>query len=121
MDAAEANRVVVARLRRRISAIMGYSDDGAVDTDQPLTELGMDSLTAVRMRNTIRGDFGVEPPVALLLQGATLADLALDLIRQLGFAEDDQSERHNAVRDRAQQRAAARQRAASRRKVGQRT
>jgi phthiocerol/phenolphthiocerol synthesis type-I polyketide synthase D len=121
MDAAEVNRVVVARLRRRISAIMGYSDDGAVDTDQPLTELGMDSLTAVRMRNTIRGDFGVEPPVALLLQGATLADLALDLIRQLGFAEDDQSERHNAVRDRAQQRAAARQRAASRRKVGQRT
>jgi phthiocerol/phenolphthiocerol synthesis type-I polyketide synthase D len=121
MDAAEANRVVVARLRRRISAIMGYSDDGAVDTDQPLTELGMDSLMAVRMRNTIRGDFGVEPPVALLLQGATLADLALDLIRQLGLAEDDQSERHNAVRDRAQQRAAARQRAASRRKVGQRT
>ena len=89
MDAAEVNRVVVARLRRRISAIMGYSDEGAVDTDQPLTELGMDSLMAVRMRNTIRGDFGVEPPVALLLQGASLADLALDLIRQLGLAEED--------------------------------
>ena len=86
MDAAEINRVVVARLRRRISAIMGYSDDGAVDIAQPLTELGLDSLMAVRMRNTIRGDFGVEPPVALLLQGASLADLALDLIRQLGLA-----------------------------------
>ena len=121
MDAAEINRVVVARLRRRISAIMGYSDDGAVDTAQPLTELGLDSLMAVRMRNTIRGDFGVEPPVALLLQGASLADLALDLIRQLGLAEEDTSERPNALRDRAQQRAAARQRAASRRKVGPRS
>lgn len=121
LDAAEINRVVVARLRRRISAIMGYSDDGAVDTAQPLTELGLDSLMAVRMRNTIRGDFGVEPPVALLLQGASLADLALDLIRQLGLAEEDTSERPNALRDRAQQRAAARQRAASRRKVGPRS
>ncbi|HZN83852.1 MAG TPA: type I polyketide synthase [Mycobacterium sp.] len=120
MDPADVNRVVIARLRKRISAIMGFSGDGAVEIGQPLTELGMDSLMAVRMRNTIRGDFGVEPPVALLLQGATLADLALDLIRQLGLAEQENTERHNAVRDRAQQRAAARQRAASRRKVGQR-
>ena len=121
LDAAEINRVVVARLRRRIAGVMGYSDDGAVDTAKPLTEMGLDSLMAVRMRNTIRGDFGVEPPVALLLQGATLGDVALDLIRQLGLAEEDGSERPNALRDRAQQRAAARQRAASRRKVGPRS
>ncbi|MEW5809831.1 MAG: type I polyketide synthase [Actinomycetota bacterium] len=121
MDAAEVHRVVVARLRRRISAIMGYSDDSAVDVAQPLTELGLDSLMAVRMRNTIRGDFGVEPPVALLLQGATLTDLAVDLIRQLGLEEQESAERPNALRERAQQRAAARQRAASRRKVGPRS
>ncbi|MGB3170832.1 MAG: beta-ketoacyl reductase, partial [Rhodococcus sp. (in: high G+C Gram-positive bacteria)] len=121
MDAAEINRVVLARLRRRISAVMGYSDDSALDTGRPLTEMGLDSLMAVRMRNTIRGDFGVEPPVALLLQGASLTDVALDLIRQLGLAEEDSSERPNALRDRAQQRAAARQRAASRRKVGPRS
>ncbi|MBV5243518.1 type I polyketide synthase [Mycolicibacterium sp. PAM1] len=121
MSAAEINRVVVARLRRRIAGVMGYSNDSAVDTAKPLTEMGLDSLMAVRMRNTIRGDFGVEPPVALLLQGATLNDVALDLIRQLGLAEEDGSDRPNALRDRAQQRAAARQRAASRRKVGPRS
>jgi len=121
LDAAEVNQVVVARLRRRISAIMGYSDDSAVDVAQPLTELGLDSLMAVRMRNTIRGDFGVEPPVALLLQGATLTDLAVDLIRQLGLEEQESAERPNALRERAQQRAAARQRAASRRRVGPRS
>ncbi|MGE2717245.1 type I polyketide synthase [Mycolicibacterium litorale] len=120
LDAAEADRVVTARLRRRVAAIMGFPNDSAVDTDQPLTELGMDSLMAVRIRNTVRGDFGVEPPVALLLQGASPRDLSLELIRQLGLSDQDHDKPHHAVRDRVQQRAAARQRAATRRKVGQR-
>jgi phthiocerol/phenolphthiocerol synthesis type-I polyketide synthase D len=120
MSPADALDIATARLRNRISAIMGYPDDGAIVTDQPLTAMGMDSLMAVRMRNTVRGDFGVEPPIALLLQGASLADLASELIRQLGLAEPEPQERHSAVRDRAQKRAAARQRAASRRKVDQR-
>ena len=75
---------------------------------------------AVRIRNTARGDFGVEPPVALLLQGASLQDLTADLIRQLGLAGQDTTENGNGLRDRAQQRAAARQRAATRRKAGRR-
>ena len=116
----EANEMVTARLRGRISAIMGYPNGSAIDPSQPLTELGMDSLMAVRIRNTVRGDFGVEPLVALLLQGASLEDLTADLIRQLGLAGDDAAEHGNRLRDRAQQRAAARQRAATRRKTGQR-
>jgi phthiocerol/phenolphthiocerol synthesis type-I polyketide synthase D len=62
----------------------------------------------------------VEPPVALLLQGASLTDLTADLIRQLGLSEQDNTESANDVRSRAQQRAASRQRAAARRKVGDR-
>ncbi len=120
LDPAEAHRIVTARLRKRVSAIMGYPDGSAIDVDQPLTELGMDSLMAVRIRNTVRADFGAEPPVALLLQGATLADLTGDLTRQLGLAGQQSAQPSAGVRDRAQQRAAARQRAAMRRKVGPR-
>jgi phthiocerol/phenolphthiocerol synthesis type-I polyketide synthase D len=120
VDPPEAHRIITARLRGRIAAVMGYSDADAIDVDQPLTELGMDSLMAVRIRNTVRGDFGAEPPVALLLQGASLADLTSDLGRQLGLAGQESTGPANGVRDRAQQRAAARQRAAGRRKVGQR-
>lgn len=124
LDAAEAAKVVVARLGSRIMAIMGYPKGSAIDAARPLTELGMDSLMAVRIRNTVRGDFGAEPPVALLLQGASLTDLAADLTRQLGLAAPDGADGGSdggGVRSRAQQRAAARQRAASRRKVGDRT
>jgi phthiocerol/phenolphthiocerol synthesis type-I polyketide synthase D len=120
MDAGEAHRVVIARLGGRILAIMGYPKDSTIDANQPLTELGMDSLMAVRIRNTVRGDFGVEPPVALLLQGASLAELTTDLIRQLGLDTEEKAESANGVLYRAKQRATARQRAAARRKVGDR-
>jgi phthiocerol/phenolphthiocerol synthesis type-I polyketide synthase D len=98
---------------------MGYPNESAMQANQPLIELGMDSLMAVRIRNSARGDFGVEPPVALLLQGASLQDLASELIRQLGLDGDDTAERPNGLRERANQRATARQRAAIRRKVTQ--
>jgi phthiocerol/phenolphthiocerol synthesis type-I polyketide synthase D len=116
----EAHGAVTDRLRARIAAVMGYADLAVVDAAQPLTEMGMDSLMAVRIRNAARTDFGVEPPVALLLQGATLADVTADLIRQLGLADTDGAQYADGVRDRAQQRAAARQEAALRRKRGQR-
>jgi phthiocerol/phenolphthiocerol synthesis type-I polyketide synthase D len=99
---------------------MGYADPAAVAVTQPLTGMGLDSLMAVRIRNTARADFGVEPPVALLLQGATLTDVAADLVRQLGLADPEAGRQHDQIRDRAQQRAAARQEAAARRKRGQR-
>jgi phthiocerol/phenolphthiocerol synthesis type-I polyketide synthase D len=119
VEPAEAKRIITDRLCVRMAAVMGYADPTAVVTTQPLTEMGLDSLMAVRIRNTARADFGVEPPVALLLQGATLGDVAADLIGQLGLAEPPAGE-HDRVRDRAQQRAAARQEAALRRKRGQR-
>ena len=118
MQPAEATAAVLARLRARVAAIMGYADETAIDVGQPLTDTGLDSLMAVRIRNTVRADFGVEPPVALLLQGATPKDLADDLVRQLGIAAAEPTPPAGGLRDRTAQRAAARQRAALRRKAG---
>jgi phthiocerol/phenolphthiocerol synthesis type-I polyketide synthase D len=120
LDPAEALRTVTDRMCARIAAVMGYADRSTVDPTMPLTELGLDSLMAVRIRNTARADFGVEPPVALILQGASLQDLAADLTRQLGLSDPDLgAEAAETVRDRAQQRAAARRGAATRRKRGE--
>jgi phthiocerol/phenolphthiocerol synthesis type-I polyketide synthase D len=121
LEPGEAADVITDRLRERTSKIMGYLEASAIPVDQPLTELGMDSLMAVRIRNSARSDFGVEAPVALLLQGATLQDLTTDLVRQLGLRRDEPDVPPNGLRDRVNQRAGARQRAAARRRVGQRT
>jgi len=114
----EAGRVVLDRLRLRVLAIMGYPDDWPLEPGSPLIELGMDSLMAVRIRNTARADFGVEPSVALLLQGASLNDLTADLIGQLGLARPHAAEQSTGLGARAQQRAMARHGAATRRRKG---
>jgi phthiocerol/phenolphthiocerol synthesis type-I polyketide synthase D len=119
LDPGEAQRVVTDRLAERIAAVMGYGDRAVVDPTQSLTAMGMDSLMAVRIRRTARADFGVEPAVALLLQGASLQDVAGDVIGQLGLAEPDAPRQSSRVRERAEQRAAARREAALRRNRGQ--
>jgi len=119
LDPAAALRAVADRLAERIAAVMGYGDRAVVDPAQPLTTLGLDSLMAVRIRRTARADFGVEPPVALLLQGASLRDVATDIARQLGLAEPDAPREADEVRTRAEQRATARREAALRRNRGQ--
>lgn len=121
LDPGEARRAVTERMCARIAAVMGYTDQStvepAVPLDKPLTELGLDSLMAVRIRNGARADFGVEPPVALILQGASLHDLTADLMRQLGLNDPDPALNNaDTIRDRARQRAVARHGAAMRRR-----
>ncbi|RDH79052.1 SDR family NAD(P)-dependent oxidoreductase, partial [Mycolicibacterium moriokaense] len=119
LDPAETERIIADRLQTRLAAILGYAEPAALNPAQPLIEMGMDSLMAVRIRNATQQDFGVEPPVALLLQGASLNDITADSMTQLGLAKHDSTV--EAVRSKAGQRAAARKDAAMRRQRGTRT
>ncbi|MFF1615693.1 beta-ketoacyl synthase N-terminal-like domain-containing protein [Amycolatopsis sp. NPDC058278] len=67
------------RLTGIVAAIMGLSPD-RLDPDVPLVELGLDSLMANRIRETVRRELGAEPDAAAVLRGATLADLNRDLV-----------------------------------------
>ncbi|MFF2515261.1 phosphopantetheine-binding protein [Streptomyces sp. NPDC058086] len=65
------------RLRRCVAGVMGYGPD-RIDPDVPLTDLGLDSLTAARIRGVVEREFGVVvEPGTLLRQGAlrAVADL----------------------------------------------
>ncbi|MEU2052538.1 type I polyketide synthase [Streptomyces bungoensis] len=75
---------VYARLVRRTAAIMGFAAAELGET-VPLTELGLDSLVAVRMQNTIRQDFGIDVPAPRLLRGATLREIGRTVLEQLGL------------------------------------
>ncbi|MFI7500445.1 SDR family NAD(P)-dependent oxidoreductase [Streptomyces sp. NPDC049687] len=75
---------VYARLVRRTAAIMGFGTHDLSETT-PLTELGLDSLMAVRIRNAIRQDFGVDLAAPRLLRGASLRELGRAVLEQLGL------------------------------------
>ncbi|OXM65709.1 type I polyketide synthase [Amycolatopsis vastitatis] len=56
-----------------------------VDRTVPLTQLGLDSLSAMRARGAVERDFGLPLPIPLLLRGASLDELAGHLAEQAGF------------------------------------
>jgi phthiocerol/phenolphthiocerol synthesis type-I polyketide synthase D len=80
----EASRRVRDRLRARIAAVMGF-EASEVNTSAPLTSLGMDSLLAVRIRNSVAEDFSLTLPLALVLQGVSLDELAAEICRELAI------------------------------------
>ncbi|MET9758084.1 SDR family NAD(P)-dependent oxidoreductase [Streptomyces sp. NPDC006372] len=79
-----APELVYARLAKRTAAIMGFSAH-ELDETTALTELGLDSLMAVRIRNALRQDFGIDLPAPRLLRGACLRELGGAVLEQLGL------------------------------------
>ncbi|GAA3130897.1 type I polyketide synthase [Streptomyces rectiviolaceus] len=63
------------RLRGCVADVMGYTPD-RIDADTPLTDLGLDSLTAVRIRTAVEREFGVRVEPGVLLRQATLRGVA---------------------------------------------
>jgi acyl transferase domain-containing protein/thioesterase domain-containing protein len=63
------------RLRLCVAAVMGYSPEH-LDPDTPLTDLGLDSLTAVRIRAAVEREFDVDVEPGVLLRRGTLRGVA---------------------------------------------
>ncbi|WP_344839779.1 SDR family NAD(P)-dependent oxidoreductase, partial [Actinocorallia longicatena] len=71
MDPDDARKAIRARVRARVSTILGFDVD-RLDPSLPLTELGLDSLVAVRIKSAVEHDLGLTVPPAVLLQGASV-------------------------------------------------
>ncbi|HEV7975506.1 polyketide synthase [Amycolatopsis sp.] len=82
-----ARSMVAGQLCARIASVLGFAP-GQLDTEAPLTALGVDSLLAVRVRNAVEHDFGVMLPVSLLLQGASVTETEDWLCAELGIRDE---------------------------------
>jgi polyketide synthase 13 len=63
------------RLRTIVAQVMGYAPQ-SVDDATPLTELGLDSLHAVRILAMVEREFGIALPPKSVLRKGTIADVA---------------------------------------------
>ncbi|MFD9505616.1 SDR family NAD(P)-dependent oxidoreductase [Streptomyces mirabilis] len=77
---AERAERVLALVREEISRALGLRSTESVRPDQPLRELGMDSVTAVELRNRIGARIGAKLPATLLFDHPTAARLAAHLL-----------------------------------------
>ncbi|WP_414938612.1 SDR family NAD(P)-dependent oxidoreductase [Amycolatopsis sp. cmx-11-51] len=81
----EAAREMLADyLAGLVAGMLGLAAD-EIDRHVSLTQLGLDSLTAMRARGVVERDFGLPLPIPLLLRGASLAELADHLAEEAGF------------------------------------
>ncbi|MFE5475612.1 type I polyketide synthase [Nocardia sp. NPDC056541] len=114
----EARKAIAERLASRLNAIVGATSSVGLDASASLFSVGMDSLMAIRIKNACRRDFGVEPSVGLLLQGASLHDLVQDIAGQLGLSLSEHSNENDETHNRPIARAHARRSARARRSRG---
>ena len=82
----EARDHLLATLRSRLAQVLRTEPD-RVEIDRPLNTLGLDSLMAIELKNGVESDLGLILPLASLLQGPTLHDLADRLLEDANRLE----------------------------------
>ncbi|MFE9879020.1 SDR family NAD(P)-dependent oxidoreductase, partial [Streptomyces sp. NPDC005784] len=81
---AEQERMLLDVVRAEVAAVLAYPSPEAVGADQQFLELGLDSLTAVELRNRLNAATGLRLPATLLFDHPTPVLAAARLRSELG-------------------------------------
>jgi acyl transferase domain-containing protein/NADPH:quinone reductase-like Zn-dependent oxidoreductase/thioesterase domain-containing protein/acyl carrier protein len=74
-DAATRKALVQDYIRQELARIIGIEPSG-LETDQPLSTFGLDSLLALELKNNLEGRLDFTLPMAKLMEGPSIASLA---------------------------------------------
>jgi acyl carrier protein len=69
------NKLLLERLQQEVCKCLGFDIEQSVDTNQPLNELGLDSLMAVELRNVISLMVDAPLPATLLFNYPSMGEL----------------------------------------------
>ncbi|MBM7173643.1 SDR family NAD(P)-dependent oxidoreductase, partial [Streptomyces sp. G44] len=76
----EQDTLLLDLVRTHVAAVLGYSADEMADERRPFRDLGFDSVTAVQLRNRLRGVTGLKLSATLVFDHPTPTAL-VDLLR----------------------------------------
>ncbi|MEU1157465.1 phosphopantetheine-binding protein, partial [Streptomyces sp. NPDC005918] len=83
LTAHERVELLTGVVRTHAAGVLGHADPDAVQVDTPFKELGLDSLTAVELRNRLAAATGLKLPAALVFDYPQARALAAHLAGRL--------------------------------------
>jgi myxalamid-type polyketide synthase MxaB len=84
-------QILISHLRTQIAKILGIKSSEAIDIEQGLTELGMDSLSSVELRNKLQTDLQCSLPSTLIFDYPNINAIANYLNQKLFALNSDNS------------------------------
>jgi acyl carrier protein len=84
LSEAEAETVIAELVHGEVAAVLGFSSAKAIKADRPLRDLGLDSLSALELRNRLGARTGLPLPATLAFDHPTPARIAARLRELLG-------------------------------------
>ncbi|MFF4582177.1 type I polyketide synthase [Streptomyces sp. NPDC001373] len=99
LPAPEAQEAVLDWVRDQAAVVLGHPAGTAVDADQPFTQLGFDSLTAVELCNRLAAATGLRLPSTLVFSYPTPRELGPHLLGLLRPAADPEEARDAEIRE----------------------
>ncbi|WP_333482451.1 type I polyketide synthase, partial [Streptomyces sp. RPT161] len=84
LSSVDREQVLFDLVRESAAAVLGYDSSAQIGSDQPFSELGLDSLTAVDLRNLLQTKTGASMPVTLVFDYPTVTRVAGYLAAEFG-------------------------------------
>ena len=92
----ERTPMLIEKICEQIKRVMGLDESDTINPNQPLQELGLDSLMAVELRNILCALIGKQLPATLMFKYPTVASLSTFLIQDMFPDEMADAENDNA-------------------------
>lgn len=96
LPASDRDRVLLDLVTREIGALLGRSPE-TLDPDRPLSELGLDSVMALDLRNRLASATHMRLRSTLLFDYPTASAIARHLRTLLGLGDSDRAVAHSAM------------------------
>jgi short-subunit dehydrogenase/acyl carrier protein len=81
----ERRKLLVEYLQQQVKKLLGFDASSPLESNQLLSELGLDSLVSIQLRNRLRTELNVDLPIDKFLE-STIVQLGNALLEKLALA-----------------------------------